>query len=440
MYGPAVSEYLFPAWIPSIGCGVVAVICLLYTLITGNRSTIHFWFFTWLAVMDISYSLGGYLFIRYWAIPIILLSFIVGYIIYRKKLLIKRIALGYILVTVAVMLVPRIYNIDRSCKDEPKRLDPVVHYFDNTRDPYDFALVKIPDELRSAHHTLPSRLLLSTHGTTEAVRWFDAKTSRFLAKTPFKEYGTVQRLTPSKNPGIVIGSPWGTRANETQHILFFDATSFSISGKIPVEGCVHLFEVVEDPAKDVYYALCETSHTLVRIEKGGEKQTVVKLPGRDAYDMVFDPVRRRIITTDWWSPNITLVNADTMTVEKTVPIGWSSFGILIHRDKIYVARPLANEVVEMDGETLQILRRLDAGYGVRDIEVDGQRDILFAGNYFDGTVDAFDLVSGKRIRRAYVGKLMRGLIIDTVRDRLYLGTGCGIKFIFLFEWLHDYDN
>jgi len=94
-----------------------------------------------------------------------------------------------------------------------------------------------------------------------------------------------------------------------------------------------------------------------------------------------------------------------------------------------VAQPLSRRVRVIDARRMEIVRTIRAGYGPRDLAFDPRRRVLFIGNYFDGTLDIVRLADGQRLRRFFVGDLLRGLWLDESRDRLLAAVGCGVRVI-----------
>ncbi len=214
--------------------------------------------------------------------------------------------------------------------------------------------------------------------------------------------------------------------------------NFGVMDYLPVPDCRNMIDVESDPVTDDIYALCEVSHTLVKIDAKRNKETQsVKLPGLDVYDFAFDPKRRKFLVTDYLTTNATVVDPDAMKVVRKIRVGWVSTGVKYFDDKFYVALPLVSQVVEVDADTYEVTRKLDVGYGVRDIEIDKNRRILFSGNYLSGSVDAVDLNTGKRLKRAKAGGLIRGVEYHAKTDRLYIASGCGVKFIPVGKWLNE---
>ncbi|MBZ0272843.1 YncE family protein [bacterium] len=439
-YGLAQNEYLFVPAAAKAGALAVIAAGIAWRVIRRERAHTPFWLAAFLAAYDLPMWLGGYSFLGLVAVFPMAVAAVLAFFAWRNAHFARRAGLAVILVAAVGLFFLQFYreiafdeSLDR-CAREAASLDPAVRVFDEARHPYDFAFAAVPGDDESGAR----RLIAAAYGMEEIVRWFtDDSPPALAATTRIDAEGEVQRLTPNDAGDAFFAPPWGRRGDD-EAILVLDANDRTVTRTIPVPICRNVFETLLDPATGRLFALCEVSHTLVALDpaRGGFVGSV-DVPGRDAYDLAFDVARRRILVTDYWSPNVVVVDADRLTVTHEVRVGWSSFGAIWHADRFYVARPLASEVVEIDADRLVVTRRFDAGYGVRDLAVDAARGVLYAGNYFDGTVDAIRLATGERIKRAAAGMLVRGVEYDPRADRLLVAAGCGAREIDLAEWLRE---
>ncbi|MCZ7582542.1 MAG: hypothetical protein M5R36_03965 [Deltaproteobacteria bacterium] len=417
------NEYFFAPWMSITGCAAIIAAGLVFRARTQKRASIPFWLIVFLSAYNFPLAAGGYVFLKYWSFAVAPLCFGVGWFVYFKAHAVKRMGFGVVLASLFrhfLLHFQRHLDFDASlgrCAAEREKLPASVRVIDETRHPYDFAMVT-PEA--------GPRLLAAAYGWTGRLRFWDAESETFVREAKIATEGEIQRLTPSEDGAVLYVPPWSRREDE-ETILVFDVASGGVVSELTVPHCRNLFDIVIGNAPGELFALCETSHTLVRLTTLGDFDKHVRLPGRDAYDVALNGRFHRLFTTDYWSPYVTVVRAGKLTVERTIRVGWSTFGALSSGDRVFVARPLASEVVEIDAKSLEVARRFDVGYGVRDLEIDAKRDVLFAGNYFDGTLDAVDLGSGERLSRVFVGKLLRGLYFDAETDCVYAATGCGIK-------------
>ncbi len=447
----AQNEYLFAPLAVKIGVAAVAAGGIIHRLVRKTKSHTPFWMIVFLCVYNAPMVVGGYVYLARAAFIYALTIFALFFFITRKNHTTVRMGAGIAAVCIFGILSLHFHrNLDFDetlgrCAKEEKKLDRAIEVIHAAKHPYDFTSVESGDESESGK----GEAIVAAYGLEDRLRVFDALTGKLKKEISVPRQGEAQRLLGEKNSRFVYAMPWGRRGLR-EEVLRINIDSGSMLDPWPVNynysmgsnsyeqvnGCRNAFEIIEDNGDA--YVLCEVSHSLVKINT--QKKTPVaelKLPGRDAYDMVFDPAKRRIFTTDYWSSDVVVIDIDGFKFEKRIRVGFSTFGIVQSGRKIFVARPLASQVVEIDADSLTVVRGIEVGYGVRDLEVDEKRGLLFAGNYFDGTVDAVDMKGGVRIGRIFIGQLVRGLGLGAGGRFLYCASGCGVKRIDLDKWLKE---
>jgi len=173
----------------------------------------------------------------------------------------------------------------------------------------------------------------------------------------------------------------------------------------------------------------ERRHSLFVLDPDSfEVKLSVPLGWGAAYSVAVDQARGFAFVSDWAGGFLHRVNLETGVVKKRW-IGLSSFSIKTDSEKglVYLARPFRSRIAVVDAESLEVLRLLPAGYGVRDLALDTKRNRIAAGNYFDGTVDVVNLKDGKRTRRYDVGPLVRGVAVDPASGEIYAAWTCGLS-------------
>lgn len=441
LWGLGHNEYLFGPGYVDLVAGAVILAGIAWRIWTKSSAHTVLWLFVALCLYNAAISIGGFVFRPWLSALVVVLCAALSFALRRKKHVAIRIGWSIVLASFAgFFLLHYFREIDFDerlgrCRNEEAALDPAVRVVDRVKHPYDFVLYEPPPVEDLAGDALRPWVVGAVGVDTFTLRWFDPDAVEFVRLTPLSGWQKVQRLALSADGRLVYGAPWGNRGMR-EFVLAVDPRDPKDVSKIPVENCRNVYELMTDPATGRLWVLCETSHNLVALDgRSYEQVAQVDLPGLDAYDIALDPHRRRLFVTDYWSPTVTVLDADRLTVVDSIRVGWSSFGAAVWRDRLYVARPLASKVVEIDLASLRVLREIPVGYGVRDLEIDERRGIFYAGNYFDGTVDAVEIASGRRLKRAVVGQLVRGLMLDSARDRLWIATGCGTKVIEPACWL-----
>jgi hypothetical protein len=445
------NEYLF---VPTVGkAGACAVIAagLAWRIWKKDRAYTPFWLLVFLSVYNVPMSFGGYAYTGLWMFPISAACFAAGFVAWRKAHIVRRAGLGILIASLLGIFLLHFYrNLDFDetlgrCERDNRKIDPAVKIFDRNKHPYDFVVIDACSHAQEIppYHPEPICKLrgYAPYGLEHKVRVFDMGSDKLTGEIKLPGEGQVQRVKPGWFNGYLFAPVWG-RWGMNEEVLLLDRWDDIVTKTIPIGHCRNLCAVAIDEIGERLYGLCEVSHTLVSVHLdyphlNPRQEKYVVLPGRDAYDLAFDKERHRIFTSDFFSPTVTVVNADTLAIEKEIRLSWMSAGLLLHKDHLYVTQPLESEIVEVDAETLTVTRRFEAGYGARDLDIDEARGVLFSGNYLAGTLDAIRLADGKKIKEAYAGILLRGIHADTKTDRLYLATGCGVKYIQLGEWLGE---
>jgi YVTN family beta-propeller protein len=419
---PEVGRVLFLA---VIGAGLILRLRLrrpVHTLVFAIAFAI---LFNWVLVV------GGLLFLGLWSIPVVLGLGFASFFLLRKAPIPYRLAAWIILVGLvgfAALHFEREASKD-SCAKTINEIDPVFSVLDDRPNAYDFALVEGEP-----------RKLAATYGLDKWLVYYDL-TSQKRPKKHRLPWTGVQRLTLDPDRRKLWVAAWG-HWGEGEVLGRVDPTRREIVDLYRSPGCRNAFEVAVDDRKARFYLLCEASHNILMYEpRRKDPIATLELPGLDSYDLMMSRDGSRLYVSDWLSPYLSVVDAETLTLITRVRIGWTAFGVAEGADgTIYVARPLASEVVAIHPDDLSVTARIDVGFGARDMEVDLKRGILFVGNYFDGTVDLIDMATGNRVARKFVGKLLRGLLYDPKDDRLYLATGCAVVSAKVADLIGDAGN
>jgi hypothetical protein len=421
------NEYLFPSWGRYVALAAGLAVAL--AVRAFGKQNGHEFAFTLLALSlyNAHLSLGGFTYLG-WAAPVVFSATVaVVALFFRRRTWLWRVLAGLnvaFLVGLVMVMAFRDFTFlddqDR-CRAEAEQLPSFVHRVDGPMHPYDFGGRQGGETLGVAFGFEPHVYLLHHDGPR-------------LERGDKIERG-VQRVTPHPvraELALPIWAQWGA----AERLVLVDSTTAKVVGEVPVPGCRNVFEAAFFGGH--LYALCEVSHSLHEFEAEPPYRPLrsLTLPGMDKYDLAIDEKTGRAYVTDWFSPFLVEVDLETMRVTRRRWVGFSSFGVTFGPDgRLYVAQMFLRRVVVLDPENLEVTEKIAAGYGPRDLDFDPGRKLVLVGNYFDGTVDVVTLADGKRIARFFAGELLRGLWYDQTRDRLYLATGCGVKWCRLAEAL-----
>lgn len=416
LYFISKNEYFLPEEIGRIIFASLIIGCLIFKLITKRNAHILFLSTLFLVFYNFLMVLGGFFFIGWKILPVGIVSLLLFILVLRKVPLWMCIGTAIIFVSViglAAVYFEREYGPDK-CEAQIEMMSPVFQIFDSDMHCYDLEATSDPP------------LLFATFGLTKKLKAFNLNylQQAFVVRLTLRG---VQRLTTHPDKKRLYLSAWG-HLNNNEVLSLLNARTRKIEKIFNTEGCRNAFEVVNDTKRNRVYLICETSHNLLAYKEGETNPFAhLELPGWNAYDLILDRAQNRLYVTDWLSPYLFVVDLETFSLLQKVRVGWTAFGIIEGKNgTIFLARPIAQEVVAVDPVSLQVQRRIKTGFGSRDLEYDYKRDILFVGNYFDGTLDLYNAHSGKRIARYYAGRLLRGLFFHAESDRLFVATGCAL--------------
>lgn len=411
------NEYLFAFEVGKIAFSTLVAGLVIYKVLTKKTAHILFWCTLFAVLYDFIMILGGYFFLGWMTLLIFAVLLLASFIGLRKTPVFMRIGIAYICLSIAGAMAiknEREFEQGRCEKLESKRA-AVFSVLDDKMHAYDFA------------ETIDPPRLTATFSLKRTLVTYDPVNLKKVNEVRVPMRG-VQRITPHPDGRYLFAATWGQwEGAEAMYIVNPETGRPARYFKTP--GCRNAFEVIYDERRARFYLICEASHNLLAYDfRRDEPFQRVLLSGLDTYDAAMGSKGEFLYITDWLSPKLTVLELDSLAVEKEVDIGWTSFGVVSSPDgrSIFVARPIASEVVRIDTGTLEVADRIEVGFGVRDLDVDPKRNLLFAGNYFDGTLDVVDIATGKRLARHYAGRLLRGLYYHRDTDRLFLATGCGI--------------
>jgi hypothetical protein len=94
--------------------------------------------------------------------------------------------------------------------------------------------------------------------------------------------------------------------------------------------------------------------------------------------------------------------------------------------RVYVADASLGLLAEVDYESGRVLRRIPIGFGMRNVQVDRARGVIYVGNFLRGDVIAVDLESGDEVARWFVGRFSRDLALSRDGTALLATSNLGV--------------
>ena len=93
---------------------------------------------------------------------------------------------------------------------------------------------------------------------------------------------------------------------------------------------------------------------------------------------------------------------------------------------LYAASPANGRIYAFDADTLEIKRRYKAPRGVRSIDINSKKKVLYAGSFSSGKIVKIDIRTGKFLKEWNVGPLLRNIEFAPESGRLFAAGQCGV--------------
>lgn len=407
-------SFIFPYWFADIGTIVVLIACGIYRVLYKRRSHLMSWLLLWLCLCDPSFTLSTYSYLRGWAWPFMLFSFLVAFFVaaHFSGLIIAAARAAIIVCVIGFV----IYMTNRgllfsdefgSC--DPKNIDPIFHRVDTETQAYDGLLLKDPFAV------------IAGYGTNQGVAVKLLPSGRELWRLPIYR---CQRMNFAPD-GQVIAPDYGHFGNQ-ESVYLLEVQAKKKRKILLGDECTNAIESLV--VGDELFTLCERSkNIMVTKYTSGDLIDIIKLPPKITYSMAADYSRKKIWVSYYLGSSIARIDAPTHKVDAIVKVGFCQMQVKIAPDgTVFVLLPLQQEVVLVDPEKLKIKARYKAGRGVRDLELLPDRDVMFVVNYFDKTLQVLRMSSGKRLGQFRVYPLSRGINLSEDKSLLAVFTGCGV--------------
>ncbi|MEW6202290.1 MAG: hypothetical protein AB1546_09960 [bacterium] len=235
-----------------------------------------------------------------------------------------------------------------------------------------------------------------------------------------------QRLVYDPVRNRVAVANWG---EPSANLFVFDARSFKVIKSFRtdkfIKGSVN---ITADPDFRHYYLLEETKGTLIAFDADTIEPIAWGKARGIAYGITYNPVRDSIFTSSWIFPFINELDTENLRLKKTYVSSFVTYelGSDPVTGEVFAAEPLRRRIVVYDGRNFRITRAFRTGFGVRDFQLDRTGNLLIAGSYVEGTLDIFELSTGKRVGRWKPAPFIRGVYYDTASGRIFCACKCGI--------------
>lgn len=159
---------------------------------------------------------------------------------------------------------------------------------------------------------------------------------------------------------------------------------------------------------------------------GFEKIATIKV-GSQPKAVELSPDQRLAVVTNFGGGSLSIINADSFTVRKTLKLDGNPVEVDFRTDSLafgvtsyaYVSDFTNSIIWEMNLADCSILRKFSAGIIPKVVKVHNNKT-LFAANWVSGSVSVIDIASGKEIKEIKVGKTPRGMVFSKDGKKLYV--------------------
>ena len=149
----------------------------------------------------------------------------------------------------------------------------------------------------------------------------------------------------------------------------------------------------------------------------------------NANKVTVDAAARRAYVGSWLQGRrLYEVDLDALALARTAPVGVSVSDIAVDagRNALYLARPLLSRIDVLDRQTLRRTGGLPTIAGVRKLLWIPDRDLLVAGSFFTGELEAIDMADPARRTRIKAFPRIRGLYYDAPSGRVWIASLRGV--------------
>ncbi len=109
------------------------------------------------------------------------------------------------------------------------------------------------------------------------------------------------------------------------------------------------------------------------------------------------------------------------------------------RDVLYVSRLFSDNVIVLSGETLENKGLFETGLSPRDMAYDLENDVLWIGNYIDGTIYRVDMLKNT-VSVLFAGPKLRGIYYEKETKRIYFASLSGFGYFEKEDWEKAYQK
>lgn len=182
------------------------------------------------------------------------------------------------------------------------------------------------------------------------------------------------------------------------------------------------------PPQDAIVVTPDWRENLAIVEAASGAARVLRQPRVFFWQSIFEPRSGRVLFSNTrFGRALWALTPTSTSLEPIADVGRVVSGMALdeRRGLLYLGRPLLSRIDVRDSTSLALVRQLAAPFGVREIALDPQRQIVMAGSFHEADVLVRDLGSGAQ-RLLEAGGPARGVAIDPQAQRGYFTSPCGL--------------
>ncbi len=170
------------------------------------------------------------------------------------------------------------------------------------------------------------------------------------------------------------------------------------------------------------------------LEKVGEK-SYEKI---SAYTMVKSRKDGRLFISSWFPGTILSLDGDDLGILRKRTLSLCVFGLALDEaaGSLYVALPVLAKIAVLDMDTLKSKYYINTEFSCRNIILDDERNLLYAGGWINGILDIIDPDTRRSVKKLYLGRRLRGISQSKDRRTLFAVSQSGVFKIDLEAALH----
>jgi DNA-binding beta-propeller fold protein YncE/cytochrome c553 len=209
--------------------------------------------------------------------------------------------------------------------------------------------------------------------------------------------------------------------------MFGVATTILLVGATALPLCAGQSNSLMDISSDGRLLACTNrdSGTVTIVDlQSHQKQSEFPV-GKKPEGVTFVGASYRLAVAVYGADQVAFYDADTATQIGTTDVFDEPYGAVCNAagDRVFVTLDYPGRVVEIDTNTFEIVRQIDAGQFVRGIAISPADDRLYVTEFYSTLVKAIDLASGRVVdqwKGASTDNLLRHIALHPTRPKAYL--------------------